>query len=43
MGLYATAGGEKVDPVEVEKLRVEKLTTENTENTEGTVQSEEPI
>jgi len=43
MGLYATAGGEKVDPVEVEKLRAEKLTTENTENTEGTVQSEEPI
>jgi radical SAM family uncharacterized protein/radical SAM-linked protein len=42
MGLYATAGGEKVDPVEVEKLRVEKLTTENTENTEGTVPSEEP-
>ena len=34
MGLYATVSGKKVDPVEVERLRGEKLTTESTESTE---------
>ena len=34
MGLCATVSGEKVDPVEVAKLRTEKLATESTESTE---------
>jgi radical SAM-linked protein len=34
MGLYATAEGEKVDPVAVEKLRAERFTAESAEGAE---------
>jgi radical SAM family uncharacterized protein/radical SAM-linked protein len=35
MGLWATVGGEKADPVEVEKLRAEKATAEDIEIAEA--------
>ena len=39
MGLYATAGGEKVDPVEVGRLRAERFTTEGAEEERGRIEA----